>query len=744
MIFHPEQDVDPGVDPYRVLVAIRDENDLCPLLRLGVALARAQDGEVRLLTVTRTGAQPAWLRLPEEECDDVPVEIVVQSGRNVGTVILQQIQQLEPDLLILGWSGRSSRGRFLLGRTLDPVIQSAPCDVIVLRGECTDQTKQVLVPIAGGPNAPRAFDIARAIAPEAQITALYVASEQLGPAEVLVGHSRLDALMRDLDSSSQIRSRVVQAPDPVEGILGEAGRDYDLLILGAGGENVMDRFLFGDISQTLLVNSPIPTMVVRHRLTVVRSFMQRVWTRLFGLVPSLTVQEQAKVYRNVQRGSRPSTDFFVLIMLASAIASFGLLLNSPAVIIGAMLVAPLMSAILGMGLSIVKGDMRFFWRALTTTARGILLAILTGVMVALLMPGESVTPEILSRANPTLLDLGVALVSGAAGAYALSRPDVSAALAGVAIAAALAPPLTTVGIGLVLRRGWIAGGALLLFLTNMVSIVAAGGLTFFLLGFRPEPGLPSRIRILRRGLRGIAVLLLLVTIPLGVLTSQSLRELHFRQDVEEALYTELAQTPGAELVRWEIGAEDEDGTLYLDITVRVPRTIAHEDARSIQEGVANHLNRPVALSLSIVPTTRLQAYIPPTPIPTGVPTATPTPTPTDTQTPTPTPTSTSTPTPTPTPTPIPTSTPTMPPTPTPTPWLLSVTQVGVGGLRVRYSPDGFVVGHLQEGTTVIVADGPVTLKGKTWYRVFSPADRIEGWVGGDHLAPQETPQQEGD
>jgi hypothetical protein len=268
----------------------------------------------------------------------------------------------------------------------------------------------------------------------------------------------------------------------------------------------------------------------------------------------------------------------------------------------------------------------------------------------------------------------------------------------------------------------------LLFLTNMVSIAASGGLTFFLLGFRPEPDQPGRAAILRRGMRSIAVLLLLVTIPLGVLTSRSLREARLHQLIESTLLADLGQVPGAELVYWQVAGEDESGTLQLDVTIRVPRTLAYEDARDFQEQLATDLSRPVALSLHIVPTTRLQAYVPPTPTPTGVPTATPTATPTETPTPSPTPTLT----PTATPTPPPTSTPTA--TPTPTPWVLVVTRVGAGGLRVRYSPGGVVVGHLREGTAVVVTNGPVTLMGQTWYRVFSAADHMEGWVVGDHLS----------
>ena len=151
-------------------------------------------------------------------------------------------------------------------------------------------------------------------------------------------------------------------------------------------------------------------------------------------------------------------------------SSLGLLLNSPAVIIGAMLVAPLMSAIVGLGLGVVEGDSHLLVAAAWATFRGMILAILIGVFLGLVIPDASATPEIMARTRPSVLDLGVALASGAAGAYALCRKNVSAGLAGVAIAAALVPPLTTVGIGVALGRGDIAGGALLLLLTNLIAI----------------------------------------------------------------------------------------------------------------------------------------------------------------------------------------------------------------------------------------------------------------------------------
>jgi len=429
-----------------------------------------------------------------------------------------------------------------------------------------------------------------------------------------------------------------------------------------------------------------------------------------------------------------------MITLATAIAALGLLLNSPAVIIGAMLVDPLMMPIVGMGLALVIGDLRFFWTALGTVFRGIMLAIITGLIVGALVPGASATTEILGRASPSVLDLVIALASGAVAAYALCRHDVTEALAGVAIALSLTPPLATVGIGLVLGQRGIAGGALLLFVTNMVAIVAASSLAFFLFAFRPAPGDSGRTRMLRRGFQGVAVLLVAVTAFLAILTRQSLMEARLRQEIETTLHHQVNDVAGGELVNWEILETGEDGTLYMDVTIRASHSFAYAEARSLQESVAEQLQRPVALSLAVVPATHLQAYVPPTPTeipaatPTGLPTETPTSTPTATPTSMPSPTPTPSPTASamPTPTPTVTSTPTA--TPTATPWVMFVTNVGRTGLRVRYSPDGMIMGSIAEGTAVIVVDRPVVVGETTWYRVISTVDRLEGWVVADYLA----------
>ncbi len=426
----------------QIMVAVRDADDLRMLLPLARALAQMRGACVHVLTITDSPNRPDWAYQLELKCAGLSCRFTHLTGRNVGKLILRAVEYERPQVLLLGWSGSTGQGRYLLGRTLDPVIQQATCEIMVFKGPLPADLRRMLIPVAGGGNAPLAFAIAQALAPEATLTALYVGADE---SAVSTGQALLHQLQQTWQWPANVELEVVQDDQPVRAIV-TAARKYDLVLLGAGQPSAASRFLFGAIAQRVLMQTDAPVLVFRREQTQVSVMTRRIWTGLFDLLPTLTAQERTEVERVLRRGARPSIDFFVMITLAAAIAAFGLLLNSPAVIIGAMLVAPLMAAILGVGLSIVVGDMRLFGRALGATVQGALLAVLTGCGIGLLTPGASPTAEILSRAHPTLLDLGVALVAGAAAAYAICRKDVSAAMAGVAIAAALVPPLTTVGL----------------------------------------------------------------------------------------------------------------------------------------------------------------------------------------------------------------------------------------------------------------------------------------------------------
>jgi uncharacterized hydrophobic protein (TIGR00271 family) len=447
------------------------------------------------------------------------------------------------------------------------------------------------------------------------------------------------------------------------------------------------------------------------------------------------------------------------------------------VIIGAMLVAPLMAAIFGLSLSVVRGDLRLLRLAASATVRGMLLAIFVGGIVGLLYfliaPGADIQAEILSRTQPNLLDLGVALASGAAGAYALCRKEVSASLPGVAIAAALVPPLAVGGIGLGMWLGGlphlgasigapagssgprIAGGALLLFLVNLVAIVAAGGVVFLWLGFRPIPGQQARAQVFQRGVVGTVLMLVAITVPLGILTARTLKQAALNRDVNQALEHELSTMRDMELQDWEMlpaEEEDDEGIVRLQVWVRSPWSVTHYQVVELQERLAVDLGRPVALLLSVIPTQRLDPFVPPTAAPTSplgataTPTPTPTATPTWTSTPSRTPTWTSTPTatstptptatatPTPTPTATGTSTPTPTPTWTPTPALAQVGGTDGEGVWMYLMPglEGGKITAWRDGTLLILTGEQVEASLFTWIEVIDPKGRL-GWIPARYL-----------
>ena len=211
--------------------------------------------------------------------------------------------------------------------------------------------------------------------------------------------------------------------------------------------------------------------------------------------------------------------FMVLLLLSTAIATYGVIGDSVATVIGAMLIAPLMRPIMATTAGLVMGDMKRTGRSL-----GMVVFSVVGVIgVAWLLSEISVVKaiyfetntQIVGRVSPRLIDLYAALWSGAAAAFAMCREDVSDSLPGAAIAISLVPPLCVVGIGITEREWGAAGGAMLLFVTNFLSIILAGSAVLALLGLnkaaakRWEPGARRKIYLF------ITLVVVLVVIPLG-------------------------------------------------------------------------------------------------------------------------------------------------------------------------------------------------------------------------------------
>ena len=592
-----------------VVAAIGEPAQQITLAQLACAIAR-EHGSVTMLCVTPDGNRPEWMREPDG-CEGVQVRVETRAGQDTGQAILQAVEDLAPHLLLLGWSGEEGTRRYLLGSTLDPVIRYAPCDVVVVRAERWPHIERALVPAAGGPNASAAVGLALRLGPEVRVTALNVARETSGPLGVAAGREQLGGMLEPWQRDGRVEAKVVRSGSVIDGILAEAGQGYDVLLIGASNESYIDRKLFGNVPQTVAAEAPVPTLVVRRRVSRLKSFLRRVQQVWDGVQEHMTVAERVETYREIRRGARPQADFFFMIGCSAAIASLGLMMDSAAVIIGAMVIAPLMTAIFGISLGIVQGDVRLLWKAAGTTLRGAALAVAIGLLVGLVIPLYSPTSEILSRTQPTLVDLVIATLSGVAGAYAQCRRNVLGALAGVAIAVALVPPLAIAGIGVTLGSGAIAGGALLLFLTNLSAITTAGSVVFLLFGFRPDPG--RRVRVFSRGMVGVLIMLGVVSVLLTVLTINSVRESRLLRALDAALTAEIGQMPGVELVEWAI-SERQGDTLLLDAQVRSVHAIPRQEAVDLQERVAARVQQPVTLVLSVIQFTRLGPLATPTPL----------------------------------------------------------------------------------------------------------------------------------
>ena len=211
--------------------------------------------------------------------------------------------------------------------------------------------------------------------------------------------------------------------------------------------------------------------------------------------------------------------WWVMLLLSVAIATFAVLQDSTAVVIGAMLIAPLMTPIMGTAAAIVNGWFARVAASVILVAAGVGAAIGLAWVIAgwfpALVPLAS-NSQVLSRTSPTLLDMAIAIAAGAAGAYATVDSRVSSSLPGVAIAVALVPPLAVVGITLEAGDFGDAGGAFLLFLTNFVSIILAAVLVFVLTGFAPVKQMQRGSHKIRTMLLTVVVGALLIMVPLGL------------------------------------------------------------------------------------------------------------------------------------------------------------------------------------------------------------------------------------
>ena len=286
--------------------------------------------------------------------------------------------------------------------------------------------------------------------------------------------------------------------------------------------------------------------------------------------------------------------FSALTVLSAAIAAFGLLADSGAVVIGAMLVAPLMTPILATAAATVTADNRLLVRAVSVIALGTAIAIAVGWVVGFIagvhvIDVVTLPDEIRSRTFPGLLDLGIAISAGAAAGYIQPRRSAISALPGVGIAVALVPPLAAVGITAQLGLGSDARNAFLLYLTNLAAIVFSAGIVLLATGFRPHPRAGRRALRLRLALTLGAVAL--VAVPLYLHTRSVVADLRLERTVVDAV---AAWDDSVRIV--EVDASVNSGVADVELLV-VGRGSA-PPAWALADAIRGRFDGPVDLEVS--------------------------------------------------------------------------------------------------------------------------------------------------
>ncbi|MFD1095439.1 TIGR00341 family protein [Salegentibacter chungangensis] len=320
-----------------------------------------------------------------------------------------------------------------------------------------------------------------------------------------------------------------------------------------------------------LKTETLPTGEKREELT----------QRKLPWLPRATTEEFQELFTVLRENAKLSTAFLVMMILSTLIATFGLYGDSSPVIIGAMILAPIISPIVSFSMGMVRYDVNMLKTGVATILIGTVVSLAFSAGVSVIIPLRILTSEIDARLSPTLLDMGIAVASGIAAAYAHAKEGIAKSLAGVAIAVALVPPLAVAGIGI----GWwdwqIFSGAILLYFTNLAGIIMFAGITFLLLGFAP-------FKRARMGLVYTFLIILLVMVPLSLSFNRIMQEAQITKELEGTSVNESVLKD----VKVRFGTP-----MVVSLKLVSSETIEASEMQNIKKQIEERIGRPVILEV---------------------------------------------------------------------------------------------------------------------------------------------------
>ena len=585
----------------RVVVPVANPRTAPQLIRFAASLAHPEKGKVKALFINLPDSKypeakenlTKVIKLAQDQ--NIPVELMSVNAANVARGVLDGAREANADLLVLGFQAPRD-GKVAFGAVTEAVARVSPTDMIVYRHTQRENTKRVVVPVTDLEGTQIALHHAAHVAKYhgAELIAMYVETNAPTPfwredalPPIWQQMSMIEMAIYDEAYCDQVQHKVVKNTDLVSGIVAATTTDDIIMLNVEFSQNTLEqKWLFGATAQKMLRLAPGSVALVKRVDTDDDNLLQQIGRQIMRWTPTLTLGERTDVIEQAGDLIRLNTNFIVMITISTVIASLGLLQSSAAVIIGAMLVAPLMSPLMGFGVGLAIGELNMMRRSFQTVLQGVLIVLVTSWFIGLVSSANLATSEMLARGEPTFLDMMVALASGAAGSFALARRDVPAALAGVAIAAALVPPICTTGLAVAIGDVDLAIGAGMLSLVNIVCISLAAGGVFALLGVRRTEGIPTMRRVMMS-----IILLILLAIPLGYLLIQTNRASTLKYETEQIIEDQFT---GATVTGIEIDGQD------VTVTVQSRTEIDLAEMVIAQNEIENRTGRDIQLRLVVL------------------------------------------------------------------------------------------------------------------------------------------------
>jgi uncharacterized hydrophobic protein (TIGR00271 family) len=289
-------------------------------------------------------------------------------------------------------------------------------------------------------------------------------------------------------------------------------------------------------------------------------------------------------------------NYGVLLTLATIISTYGVIAGSTATVIGAMIIAPMMTPIMASTLAIVLGDTKRAGRSLMivtiSTVYVILLAVLLTCSISSLAIDFQENHEIISRTAPDMFALYVALASGAAGAFVVSRESISDSLPGVAIAISLVPPLSVVGISLSKYHWGDATGSFLLFLTNLFAILVSGGAVFWISGINPGWMDKTRSKKRKQAFSIAVICVALISVPLFISGYETLGQAYNTKETQDITKNWLSGS-GYEITALDLRKQN--------LTLNIIGTGEMPDPELLYRALDDHFKKPITIEMRVIP-----------------------------------------------------------------------------------------------------------------------------------------------